>query len=184
MLLLFYLNTSPLHARFFLTGSITYMDTLSLPSSSIQIWPHMITLRLLKETGSTYILEKMNTSLNSALLLWKNPSWYLLLSMHNSWLTWLWGYLKVVSLVFWTRLPYSGTPNDDLAFKLLPIVVNMPSLAYVLTRLLNFAILYATLVFPYIRSMDQMPYLCLAITCWLSILRSCLPISSMVGLTF
>ena len=72
----------------------------------------------------------------------------------------------------------------NLALKLPPRVSNTPPIASVLTILLAFVILYATLVLPSRWSMDKMPCLFLAITFWLSIRISCLPVNSNVGITF
>ena len=104
--------------------------------------------------------------------------------MQTSWMTWIGGYLKLVSFIFWTILQYSGNPNHNIVLKLPPIVANTPQLADILIRLLTFEILYSILMLPSRWSMDQMPYLWLAVTFCLSIRLSCLLVNSNVGITF
>ena len=102
-------DAAPFHTRVSLPRSRTYVatwiNTPTLLTSSIQRCPPKKFLRQLKETGATYMLENLKTSFTRSLLLWANPSWYLFFSMQNSWLTWIRGYIKLLSLIFSIRLP-------------------------------------------------------------------------------
>ena len=89
--------------------------------------------------------------------------------MLTSWQTWLCAYPRLELSIFLIRPLYSGTPNHSLVSKLPTMVVNTPSLAFVLTILLTFVIPYSILASLSRRLMGQMLHSYLVINYWLSI---------------